>query len=119
MAEMDPRRQLHLSVHITRRVMEEAGDLIDALRSAGSTDAEFRETWRELERGRRGGIEAFVRSLARRGHLRPGLTKEQATDIHWSLISTELYHLLVEESAWTAGSYEEWLTDSLAMLLLR
>lgn len=119
MAEPDPRRQLRLSVHITRPVMEEAGDLIDALRSAGSTDAEFRETWGELERGRREGIKAFVRSLARRGHLRPRLTEEQATDIHWSMVSHELYHLLVVESGWTGDSYEEWLTDALAMLLLR
>ncbi len=119
MAETDPHRQLRLSVHITRRVMEEAGDLIDALRSAGSTDAEFRQTWRTLERGRRGGIEAFVRSLDRRGHLRPGLSERQATDIHWSMVSYELYHLLAVESGWTGDSYEEWLTDALAVLLLR
>ncbi len=119
MAEGDPRRQLRLSVRITRRVMEEAGDLIDALRSAGSTDAEFRATWRALERGRREGIEAFVHSLARRGHLRPGLSEQQVTDIHWSMVSHELYHLLAVESGWTGDSYEEWLTDALAMLLLR
>ncbi len=119
MAETDPRRQLRLSVHITRRVMEEAGDLIDALRSAGSSDAEFRETWRELERGRRGGIEAFVRTLAQRGHLHLGLAETRATDIHWSMVSHELYHLLVAESGWAGDSYEEWLTDALAVLLLR
>ena len=38
---------------------------------------------------------------------------------HRSYGRGELYHLLVVESGWTGDSYEEWLTDALAMLLLR
>lgn len=119
MAERDPLRQLRLSVRISRNAGEKAGDVTEMLRVAGAVDAELQALWHQLNEDRRNGIRGFIRTLADQGLLKPGLDLEQATTIHWTMVSQEVYQLLVRASGWTGEEYEDWVTESLATLLLR
>lgn len=118
LAEPNPRRQLQLAVHITRRLEETAGAIMEAARVAGGADAELRATWQEAEAGRRAGLTRLVHALATRDQLRTGLTEARAVDILWSMVSHDMHRLLVESCDWTGEEYEQWLTETLVLLLL-
>ncbi|HEX6507899.1 MAG TPA: helix-turn-helix domain-containing protein [Chloroflexota bacterium] len=119
MAESDPMRQLRLSVRISRNAGEKAGEVTEMLRMAGAADAELRVLWHELNEDRRNGIRGFIQTLADRDLLKQDLEVERATTIHWTMVSQEVYHLLVTGSGWTGDEYEDWLTEALVTLLLR
>lgn len=118
MAEPDPVRQLRLSVRISRNAGERVGEVTEMLRVAGAADAELRALCHELNEDRRNGIRGFIQTLAVRGLLKPDYDVERATTIHWTMVSQEVYHLLVTISGWTGEEYEDWLAESLATLLL-
>ena len=46
------------------------------------------------------------------------MTRAQAQDVVWTLISPEIYRMLVLERHWSAANYEQWLTSSLTAALL-
>lgn len=119
MAERDPVRQLRLSVRISRNTGEKVGEVTEMLRAAGAADAELRVLWHELNEDRRNGIRGFIQTLADRGLLKHDLDVERATTIHWTMVSQEVYRLLVPISGWTGEEYEDWVTQALATLLLR
>lgn len=119
MAEPDPWRQMRLSVRISRNTGEKVGDVTEMLRAAGAADAEMRSLWQQLNEDRRTGIRAFIQSLDDRGLLKPELDVERATTIHWTIVSQEVYQLLVGASGWGGQEYEDWLTETLGDLLLR
>ncbi len=118
MAEPDPRRQLALTVTITLRWAEESADLIDLVRAEAGSDDDVAAVWREIEDARWHGNQALVHSLAARGLLRPGLDERRATDLLWTLESTDLYRLLVVERGWSRRAYVRHLEDLLTDALL-
>ena len=59
-----------------------------------------------------------ARGLARDGHLRPGMTPEQAADIMWTYSWPELYELLVIHRGWPAGQYGRFAAQALTAALL-
>jgi AcrR family transcriptional regulator len=52
------------------------------------------------------------------GHLRTGLTVEQAAQRYSALLSPDLHHLLTREMGWTAAQHERWVTGLLEADLL-
>ena len=56
--------------------------------------------------------------LACDGHLRPGMTPEQAADIMWTCSSPELYELLVIHRGWPAGQYGRFAAQAPTAALL-
>jgi len=59
-----------------------------------------------------------ARGLASAGHLRPGITVDQAADIMWAYSSPELYELLVLRRRWTAERYGQFIAQALINTLL-
>jgi AcrR family transcriptional regulator len=53
-----------------------------------------------------------------RGHLRAGLTVEQAAQRYCALLSPELHHLLTSELGWRADHHREWVSALLERDLL-
>lgn len=115
----DPQRQLHLFVSFTRRFYEQASDLIDIVRGAGSSEADLVDLWKEGEQRRLHGQAPVVEAWAKAGVLREGLSRQQALDVLWSLTGPDNYRLLVAERRWDPAQYQKWLTDSLELLLFR
>jgi hypothetical protein len=50
-----------------------------------------------------------VDALERAGLLRPGLTRDAARAILWSLTSREIFRMLVRQRGWSGDEYEAWL----------
>ena len=57
------------------------------------------------------GADGFLSMMGSRTTLRPD--PEQARDVVWTLISFELYDLLVARRGWSLDTYQDWLARSL------
>ncbi|MEU4560520.1 helix-turn-helix domain-containing protein [Actinoplanes sp. NPDC023936] len=115
----DPREKLARYAFAARRVGERVGPLLAKL-LAGARGGDpdligFRET---TNRERMNGAGGIVRHLAATGGLRDGLDPERACDIVWTLISPEVFDLLVGDRRWSLDEYEQWLARSLADALV-
>ena len=116
--EQDPRRQIEGYAATQPGIHRRAGPLLRALHGAIAGDAELRSLWDELEGWRLEGQGRFVRLLADRGRLRPGLSFEDARDVVWTLCSLAVHDLLVVDRGWSSERYREWLTAGLIRALL-
>lgn len=116
--EPDARKQVAGYAATQPGIHRRAGPLLRALRDASGSDQELRRLWDEMETWRLDGQGRFVRMLADRGMLRPGLEVEAGIDIAWTLCSLSVYDLLVLGRGWGDERYQAWLTDALARELL-
>ncbi len=116
--EDDPRRQIELYVATQPGIHRRSGPLLRALFGAVATDPELKTLWDELEGWRLSGQGRFVGLLAERGHLRDGLSVEDARDVVWTLCSLAVHDLLVVGRGWTPAQYQEWLAAALIRELL-
>jgi AcrR family transcriptional regulator len=116
--EPDPHRQLRLAAQVIRAIHERDADIMDLLWQAGGGDPDLAAAWRQSHRQQLARQGEFMGALAQKGALKPELTRETATEIHWALSSPELYRLLVRERSWTPQRYEDWLAETTAMSLL-
>lgn len=87
------------------------------LREAAS-DPDLAQVWSSIKAGRREGMLNLARNLASGGHLRDGVTTDQAADVLWSYSSPELYELMVIERGWTPARYAEFISRALVAHLL-
>jgi AcrR family transcriptional regulator len=88
------------------------------IRDAAATDPEARTVWVELQTERLKGMTIFARALHDDGHLRPGISTNEARDVLWTYNSAELFQLLVLERGWTPKRYGQWVADALIAALL-
>jgi AcrR family transcriptional regulator len=116
--EADPRRQVELYAATQPGIHLRAGPLMRALANARATDPELEELWTSIEQRRLDGQTGFVRMLAGRGALRPGLSVEEGSDSLWVLTSLAVYDLLVTTRGWPEDRYRSWLAERLADVLL-
>lgn len=117
-AEADPRRKLamygeHLAASAPRRVPVEL-----LVRAAAASDAGAARVWDQLEAERLTGMAFFARHLHEEGHLRPGVSVEEARDVLWTYNSAEVYELLVMRREWTPQRYGRWVAGALSAALL-
>jgi AcrR family transcriptional regulator len=88
------------------------------IRDAAATDVEARTVWAELQAERLKGMTMFARALHDEGHLRPGISTNEARDVLWTYNSAELFQLLVIERGWAPRRYGRWVADALIAALL-
>jgi AcrR family transcriptional regulator len=97
-----------------RQVGERVGPLLaKLLAGARGGDADllrFRET---INQERMAGAGSIVRHLAETGGLRVDIDPARACDMVWTLISPEVYELLVVDRGWSPDEYEQWLAQAL------
>ena len=117
LAAQDPREQIALSVQIGRFGAEAGWDLLQVLGSARD-EPEFQELVRGLEGEKQWGIGNLVASLAKRGHLRHGLSEGRAVDVLMVLTSEDVFQKLVVQRGWSPDDYEAWLIAVLQRELL-
>jgi AcrR family transcriptional regulator len=80
-------------------------------------DATAERTWQDRLDHRLEGCRAMVDRLAREGTLRPGLDREVAVDLLWTLTSLRMWEELVVQRKWTAKEYEQRLGELLLITL--
>ena len=88
------------------------------VREAAATDAGAADVWRQMTTERLTGMTMFASALHDGGHLRPGLSVDEARDVLWTYNSAEIYDLLVLQRGWEPDRYGRWVADALAAALL-
>jgi len=83
---------------------------------ASRSEPELAQLLAQLHADRLKNLGVFVDLLAHNGPLR--LSRDKAVETVWALTSPELHQLLVRIRGWTRPRYCDWLTQSLAALLL-
>jgi AcrR family transcriptional regulator len=118
LADPDPIRQLRGFAAICRDVNARTEPLYRILVSAAGSDPEASALLAERTRRRSAGQQQIARSLDRAGSLRADLSERDAADIIHTLMSPEVYQLLVTDRGWTARRYGQWLGHILIDQLL-
>jgi AcrR family transcriptional regulator len=118
-AEPDPRRKLEAYGEHLAQAIPRAGPIQLVVRAAAGGDPAAAAVWAQLQQERLTGMTAFANHLDRGGHLRPGVSVEDARDILWIHNSVEVWDLLVNERGWTADRYGTWIGEQLIAALLR
>ncbi|MHC9296679.1 TetR/AcrR family transcriptional regulator [Mycobacterium sp. LTG2003] len=115
----DPKNQLAGWVAVASDVNSRTAPIYRILVGAANSDPDAAALLDDLNGQRREGQGQIVRSLARSGSLRRGLGERDAVDIVYTLMSPEVYRLLVVDREWTTRDYERWVTQALGDALLR
>jgi AcrR family transcriptional regulator len=118
-AEPDPRKALTLWVQMVVEVAARIAPIGEVLAAAADVDPAAAELLAESSRNRMYGAAAFVRRLASLDGLAVGLTEQRAAELCWALMDGHLYRLLVFQRGWSAADFIRWMSDSLAVTLLR
>jgi hypothetical protein len=63
-------------------------------------------------------MRANARRLDEAGHLRPGVTVDEAADVMWTYSSAELYELLVLRRGMPLERYGQFVADAMMAALL-
>lgn len=118
MAEPDPRRKLAAYGEHLTQALPRAGPIQLVVRDAAAADPAAAAVWEQLQAERLTGMTAFAHHLESGGHLRRGVSADDARDILWVHNSVELWNLLVNERGWTADRYGRWVGEQLIAALL-
>jgi len=92
--------------------------LLLLLRTAGETDGEAAALHAELDDARLARMADNARYLVDGGHLRSGVTADEARDVLWLCTSPELYELLVARRGWSPARFGAFAADAIAGALL-
>lgn len=114
----DPHRRLALVVTHTSAVAARTAALKRAMRDAAATDPEVRELIREDHQRRLRTQAALVDLVLGGGHLRPGLSRDDAIAAYFSLVNSDCYLLMADTLGWDLERWQRWLVRTLDHQLL-
>lgn len=114
--EPDPRKIFAAWGAFTAELAPRVGPIFQLARDA-SGDPDVAAVLDQLSAARHERMTVNARGLAAAGHLRPGITVDQAADIMWALNSPELYDLLVTRRGWPPERYGQFIARALTALL--
>lgn len=117
-SEPDPRKIIRGWGKLSAEIGPRVSPILLLLRAAAVTDPQMADLRAEIEASRLGRMTRNARHLHDAGHLRAGLTAEQAGEIMWAYSSPELYELLVVSRRWTPGKYGAFIADAMISALL-
>jgi AcrR family transcriptional regulator len=116
-ASGDPAAKLEAFAHWSAAMFATSKAIITAAQGAFG-DPAILELRAEGDRHRRQGVTALVDTLAGRGDLAAGLSRQQAVDRAWMLTGVELYLAATDGCGWADTDYARWLTSLLVRELL-
>ncbi|HVL84346.1 MAG TPA: helix-turn-helix domain-containing protein [Pseudonocardia sp.] len=114
----DQRTQIRMLARFSRGILERSATAHRILRSAAASDPTAAELQRRDAKRRGDGQRIYIDMLMANGPLRDRLTADDAAATYSALSNPNSYALLVGERGWTAEKFEQWLGDSLTLLLL-
>lgn len=86
--------------------------------TAAATDPTARNLLKEMDADRLARMSDNARRLHAAGHLRRGISVDDATDVLWTYSAPELYELLVLRRGWTAQRFGRFVADAMISALL-
>jgi AcrR family transcriptional regulator len=117
MAEPDPRQKLRMYAEFYVEAAARANPYQLLARNAAASDPAAAAVWAQMAQERLVGMSHFARHLHEGGHLRPGVTADDARDILWTFISVEIWELLVVQRGWKPQKFALWMGDMLISAL--
>jgi hypothetical protein len=87
------------------------------VREGAGADEEIAGLARDLLEWHRATVDRMVDVLAGEDGLRPGLSREEASDLLFALGGPEVHHLLVEIRGWSRERFEAHIVDLLGRLI--
>jgi AcrR family transcriptional regulator len=114
--EKNPRVVIAEWGKLTTEVMPLVAPILLLIRATAANDADMAALLAETDRQRRDRMRRNAQRL--KGHLRPGVTLSQATDILWLYSSPDLYDVLVLRGRWSLPAYARHLVESMTASLL-
>ena len=118
LAESDPRARITGFVAVTTSINRRISAIYPVLMNAADADPDAAVFLDELTTQRQRGQGILANSLATTGSLRTTVDERHAADIIHTLMSPEVYRMLVLERRWPPERYADWLADTLADQLL-
>jgi AcrR family transcriptional regulator len=107
------RERARAAAQLVREINERTCGIQQALREGAASDpaSGLSERLTEGEERRRINVEQGLQLVAGRP------VSDTERDGIWSVLSMEVYRLLVHQSGWSASRYEEWLAETIVRLL--
>lgn len=118
MAEPDPAKKIELYATYVPRIVGRVGPMATVIHEAASSDASAASIATEIEEERLVGMGMFAQHLHDGGHLRAGVTVEQARDVLWVATSPAVWDLLVVRRSWDDEAYSRFVADAAIAALL-
>jgi AcrR family transcriptional regulator len=116
--EPDPREIIRGWGVLTTEVAPRVAPILLLVRAAAVAEPEMAQLKAELDTARLTRMTHNAKSLATRGHLKPGLTVRKAAEVMWTYSSPELYELLVLTRGWPLSRYGTFIADAMIAALL-
>jgi hypothetical protein len=117
--EPDARKKIALHSATQPGIHARSGPLLRALREAAAADENLQRVHERLEGQRLDGMDQYAQDLIATGQTRKDLSQDDIRDILWTITSIEVHNHLMTQRQWSAEKYVEWITDTIARLLLQ
>ena len=120
MHEADPRRRLRAFGNFVTEVTPRVAPLMLLVKAAldSEGDAELATVWAEMNDERLASMTIHAQRLFDDGHLRAGITVEEARDVFWTFNAPEVYDLLVQRRGWDVERFGRWVGEMYIAALL-
>lgn len=109
---------LHEAVRATAEFERRVHDVATMLLAARRSDEAAAETWADRMARKRSGIGRLVSRLAEEGQLRPEWTPDDAADLVYALLSSQVFDILVSERGWSVDDYAARIWRALASAIV-
>ena len=114
----DPRAVVRGWAKLAGEVAPRVAPILGLVREAAVHDPTLQALADDLDSDRLRRMRANARFLARSGHLRPGVSAAQATDVLFAVSSQEMYDLLVVRRGWSTHRYTRFVASTIENALL-
>lgn len=114
----EPVELIKIAVAITRSINEKCADIVSAIYSAASTEAEMRSVRDESRRRHRDGIGRLTKRLQSMGALRTDRTVDACADVIAAMTDPQVVRTFVVEYGWSWQSWDDWTVDAITALVL-
>lgn len=109
----DPMELLRFPPRFARRIYEAEIPVENLLRGAGMVAPELAAVEDERNCQRYDSQVMVIDALEQANLLKPGVSRDAARAVLWTLTSREIFRMLVRERGWTGDEYEEWLREAI------
>jgi AcrR family transcriptional regulator len=116
--EGDPARRLRAFGALVGEVTARVAPLLLLVRAAAEADVDLAVTWEQIQAERLARMAGHARRLAAEGHLRAGVSADEARDVFWLYTAPEVYDLMVGARGWSPERFGAWIGDAYVAALL-
>jgi AcrR family transcriptional regulator len=109
--EEDPRQIIRNWGQLTTEVAPRVAPILLLIRTAAASDPEMARMLAATDRQRLQRMRQNAETLT--GHLKEGLSRNDAAEILWSYSSPDLYDLLVIRRRWPIGRYGRFISEAM------